>query len=135
MRGGRWQGRGAMNFDAQKVWLNARKAGTEDLLDRVTVYRAGMEPEAVEIIEAELRSRGVDRDQVEAHAAQRQREVLPPLPDGTAVRCSHCYRPAVVQGWGWHRLWGLLPVFPRYYAYCERHRPEPAEPRAPAARD
>jgi hypothetical protein len=115
-----------MRFDAQKVLVNARQAGTEDLLDRVTVYRAGMEPEAVEIIEDELRRRGVGRDQVEAHADKRQREILPPLPDGTALKCSCCYRPAVVQGWGWHRLWGLLPVFPRYYSYCDQHRPEAA---------
>ena len=34
------------------------------------------------------------------------------LPDGTAVRCSFCHRPAVAEGWGWHRLWGVLPLFP-----------------------
>jgi hypothetical protein len=46
------------------------------------------------------------------------------LPDGTAVGCSFCHRPAVAEGWGWHRLWGLLPVFPRYYYYCSEHRPD-----------
>ena len=27
-----------------------------------------------------------------------------------------CHRPAVVRRWDWHRLWGLLPVFPRVCA-------------------
>ena len=40
-------------FNPERVWQNAREASTEDLLDRVTVYRAGMEPEALEIIEEE----------------------------------------------------------------------------------
>jgi hypothetical protein len=110
-------------FDAQKVLVNARQADTEDLLDRVTVYRAGMEPEAVEIIETELRRRDVGPEQIEAHAAQRRRDCLPLLPDGTAIKCSYCYRPAVVQGRGWHRVKGVLPVFPRWFAYCDRHRP------------
>lgn len=48
-----------MDWDADRVRANARQAPTEDLLERVTVYRSGMEPEAVEIIEAELRRRGI----------------------------------------------------------------------------
>ncbi len=46
-----------MDWDADRVRANARQASTEDLLERVTIYRSGMEPEAVEIIEAELRRR------------------------------------------------------------------------------
>ena len=37
----------AMQFDIQRVRANIRQASTEDLLDRVTVYRAEMEPTAV----------------------------------------------------------------------------------------
>jgi hypothetical protein len=111
-----------MHFDPQRVWDNVRQADTEDLLDRVTVYRAGMEPEAVDIIEAELRRRGVRADAIDAHACDRGRDVLA-IPDGTAQMCSFCRRPAVAQRWGWHWLWGKLPVFPRHFAYCARHRP------------
>jgi hypothetical protein len=82
-----------------------------------------MEPEAIDIIEAELRSRGVDQDQIEKYLEQRQGQVVVG-PDGIAVRCSFCPNPAVAQGWGWHRLGGLLPVFPRFFAYCEKHRPK-----------
>lgn len=112
-----------MLFDLERVRANVRGATTEDLLDRVTVYRAGMEESALEVIEAELRARKVGRDAIEAHAERRRQETTF-LPDGTAVRCSFCHRPAVAEGWGWHRLWGLLPVFPRFYYYCSEHRPD-----------
>jgi hypothetical protein len=111
------------SFNPDRVWQNVRQATTEDLLDRITVYRQGMEPEAVEIIESELRSRDIRAQRIEEYARERGRDVIA-LPEGTARECSFCRRPAVSDGWGWHRLWGLLPVFPRYYFYCERHRAE-----------
>jgi hypothetical protein len=124
-----------MQFDAQRVRENVRQATTEDLLDRITVYRAGMEPEAVEIIETELARRGVDADAIEAHACQRGFESIM-LPDGTAQSCSLCHRPAVAQGWGWHWLspmiWGkrrpLFPIFPRWYYWCLEHKPDAPPP-------
>ncbi|HXG08278.1 MAG TPA: hypothetical protein VNK04_00650 [Gemmataceae bacterium] len=106
-----------MHFDADRVRQNARVADTDDLLDRVTVYREGMEPEALDLIEEELRARGVTPAQIAAHARQRQGQVLR-LPDGTAAVCSFCRRPAVAEGWGWHWLLGLLPIFPRRFFYC-----------------
>jgi hypothetical protein len=111
-----------LHFDRERVLTNVRQAETEDLLDRATVYRAGMEPEALDLIEAELRSRGVTEEEIHKHA-ERQSGRSIPLPDGTAARCSFCDRPAVAQGWGWHRLWGLLPIFPVLHSYCERHQP------------
>ena len=74
-----------MLFDLERVRANVRQATTEDLLDRVTVYRAGMEESALAIIEAELRSRDISDEEIEAHAEQRRRESNF-LPDGTAVR-------------------------------------------------
>lgn len=112
-----------MQFDLERVRQNVRDADTEDLLDRLTVYRAGMEPEALDVIEQELRSRGVRGEQIEAHASRRER-VMILLPDGTAARCSFCHRPAVEEGWGWHRLWGVLPVFPRVLRRCSDHGPK-----------
>ncbi len=112
-----------MLFDLERVKANVRKATTEDLLDRVTVYREGMEESALAVIEQELRARHISADEIEAHAERRRRETSF-LPDGTAVRCSFCHRPAVAEGWGWHRLWGLLPLFPRFYHYCSEHRPD-----------
>src|SRR5437667_12328169 len=105
-----------MQFDADKVRANARAADIEDLLDRVTVYRPGMEPDALPILEQELRSRGVTADEIEAHAALREQQVLLG-PDGCALRCSFCERPAVAEAWGWHRLWGRLPLFPRWFRF------------------
>jgi len=112
-----------MLFDLERVKANVRKATTEDLLDRVTVYRSGMEESALEVIEDELRARNVRSAEIQAHAERRGQETRL-LPDGTAVRCSFCHRPAVAEGWGWHRLWGLLPLFPRFYHYCSEHRPD-----------
>jgi len=109
-------------FDSHKALLNARQATTEDLLDRVTAFRDGMEPEAVEIIEMELRRRGVGPEQVVQAARDRAGKVVR---DGAGLpeRCSFCPRAAVVRRWAWHRLWGLLPVFPRRLNYCAEHLP------------
>src|SRR5439155_24555963 len=118
-----------LEFNAEKVILNARGASTEELLDRVTVYRGGMEPEALEIIERELRSRGVKWEAVADHGDRRAGEVLMDR-HGVALRCSFCDAPAVAQGMGWHRGFGLMPVLPRKRRYCQKHRPSSASERA-----
>lgn len=110
-----------MNFDLERIRKNVKEASTEELLDRITAYRAGMEPAAIEVIEAELDRRGVGEEQVREHANRRSDT----LRRGTvAQRCSFCERPAVTRGWGWHRLWGKVPAFPRLFNYCEMHRPK-----------
>jgi hypothetical protein len=111
-----------MLYDLERVRKNVQQASTEDLLDRATVYRAGMEPTALELIEEELKTRGIGSAEIEEHAEQRGLEVKF-LPDGTAVRCSYCDRPAVGEGWDWHRLWGHFPLFPRFLHYCAEHLP------------
>ena len=115
-----------LNFDPQRVRRNAREATTEDLLDRITVYREGMEPEAVEIIESELRSRGLNRDAIDRHDAMRRSESLI-YRGGFPAECSFCERPAVAHAWRWHLGWGRwLPVpilRPRHFFYCAQHRP------------
>jgi hypothetical protein len=111
-----------MNFDIERVRANVRQASTEDLLDRATVYRAGMEPEAVHLVEAELRQRGIRPQEIDEHAERQEREGVS-CTDGPPSRCSYCPRPAVLTGWGWHRLWRVLPIFPRLISYCEEHRP------------
>jgi hypothetical protein len=109
-----------MLFDLERVRSNARQATTEDLMDRATVYRREMEPAALEVIDAELAARGVSSEALEAHARDR----LGSLTDarGLPARCSFCPRPAVEKRRGWHRLWGLLPVFRREFYLCEEHR-------------
>jgi hypothetical protein len=108
-----------MELNLERVRKNVRNATTEDLLDRATVYRAGMEPEALEIIDEELAQRGVSAADVARHAQRRSEALL--LPDGTAVKCSFCHRPAIRRAWGWHRLLGRVPIFPRLFSYCEVH--------------
>ena len=90
--------------DQERIRANVSAASTEDLLDRATVYRPGLEPEALALIEEELRRRGVTAAQQADHAEGR----LGVLSDarGTASRCARCGRPAVWRGWGWHRPWG-----------------------------
>jgi hypothetical protein len=115
-----------LDFDPERVTRNVQEASTEDLLDRITVYRDGMEPEAIHIIEEELRRRGTGQEEIEAHAVYRGARMIQ-LADGTAQPCNFCHRPAVEQRWGWHRMWGYLPVFPRYFSYCEVHLPKQPE--------
>jgi hypothetical protein len=107
-----------MRLDLNKVRANVAQASTEDLLDRATVYRQGMEPEALALIDEELRARGVGPAELAAHAERRQGALPGPVP------CEKCRRPAVVCHRGWHRLWGLVPIFPRTLAYCQEHRPQ-----------
>ncbi|MBX9622374.1 MAG: hypothetical protein K2X82_01020 [Gemmataceae bacterium] len=109
-----------MHFDIRRVAAYVRRADTEELLDRVTVYREGMEPAALDLMEGELDRRGVTRADIADHDEARRATALI-LPDGTAARCSFCDRPAARRGWGWHRLWGRLPVFPRVFLRCEAH--------------
>ncbi len=127
-----------MEFDLKRVAEYIRGADTEDLLDRVTVYREGMEPAALDLMEGELDRRGVTREDMAEHDAK-QRAAAVMLPDGTAVRCSFCDRPAVKQARGWHRLrmripfatllirrgelpLGFsIPIFPCLFAYCAFH--------------
>jgi ATP-dependent helicase YprA (DUF1998 family) len=112
-----------MQFDAERVRRNVEAATTEDLLDRATVQAAGMEPEALDLIEAELRRRGVTAEQQKAHG-ERGADRWFIRPDGTVISCSFCGRPAVADGLGWHRLWGVLPLIRRRVFYCGEHRPD-----------
>ena len=117
---------GFMEWNAQKVLVNVHKADSDDLLDRVTVYRAGMEPEALAMIEGELHRRGVTSAQIDAYRQECERQCLYHN-DGTAKMCSLCRRPAVQEGWGWHRLMGKIPIVPRWMRYCKDHaRKKPA---------
>jgi len=110
----------AMEFSLERVQENVRQATTEDLLDRVTVYRAGLEPEALPVILEELRSRGVTAEAIVAHEEARQTVIFDP--SGPAFKCHWCPKPAVAREWGWHRLFGKLPLFPRTFYLCEEHR-------------
>jgi len=111
-----------MKPDLERVRANVREATTEDLLDRATVYRGGMEPETLEIIDAELRSRGVTPEAIVTHETVRGVGLVKG-PDGLPRVCARCGRPATWEGWKWGRLWWLLPLFPRWAALCDEHRP------------
>jgi hypothetical protein len=121
--------------DLQIVLKNIHDAETADLLDRVTAYRNGMEPNVVAFIEDELEQRGVTAEEMGEYAERCRRECLF-HEDGTALMCSFCRRPAVAAAWGWHRLfgagatprWRFFPLFrlvplgyPRYFCYCAEH--------------
>lgn len=112
-----------MKLNLRRVAEYIRRADTEELLDRVTVYREGMEPAALDLMEGELDRRGVTRTEIAEHDGRR-REAAIMLPDGTAMRCSFCSRPAVAQKRRWHRLFGRVPVVPKVFAYCEVHSAE-----------
>jgi hypothetical protein len=108
-----------MDFDLKRVRANVRNATTEDLLDRATIYRSGLEPAALPVILEELRSRGVTPEAIVTHEGAR-RNVLYDA-SGTARKCHCCHKPAVARQWGWHRVFGRLPLFPRAFYLCEDH--------------
>jgi hypothetical protein len=111
-----------MFWDENKVLANIRNANTDDLLDRITAYRQGIEAEAIEMIERELDVRGVTPAEISGRLEKYLHECVY-LPDGTAAMCSFCRKPAVIQGWGWHKLWQKIPVLPRRFRYCDEHDP------------
>jgi hypothetical protein len=101
-----------MQFNLQRLRANVQAASTEDLLDRATVYRSNLEPAAVPVILEELRVRGISAEAIIAHESTRW----------TGRTCDRCFRPAVSREWGWHRLFGKVPVFPWLFYLCEGHR-------------
>ncbi|QVL33129.1 hypothetical protein KIH39_04220 [Telmatocola sphagniphila] len=109
-----------LEFDAARCRTNVRKAETGDLLDRITVFREDLEPGAVPIIERELRDRGIDALAISQYEQKRPRIKASA---GYVLKCSLCHRPAINQAWGWHKMWGFLPVFPRLMRWCEEHQP------------
>jgi hypothetical protein len=109
-----------MEFDPQELLVNIRKADTDDLLDRITAYRPGLEPDAIDMIEQELQRRGIAAERIAEHWEVSRRDYIFHA-DGTAKMCSFCRKPAVREGWGWHKILGKLPVFPRLMCCCQAH--------------
>ncbi len=117
-----------MNVDKKTIVERTQESDTEELLDRVTVFREDMEPDAIWIIEAELSRRGFTDDAILAHAKNRCESNIVG-DDGSALRCSLCDRPAIVEDRDWFRVFGKLPIFPRSVRYCELHARERHESR------
>jgi hypothetical protein len=108
-----------MNIDPERLVANIRSANTEDLLDRMTVYREDMLPEALDLIAAELLNRGIDTEAITRHEQRRSEAVRDA--DGRVRTCSFCRKPAVASGLRWHRVFGLIPLFPRRFYWCDDH--------------
>jgi len=104
----------------EKLLANVASASTGDLLDRVTAYRAGMESVALEMIEKELHRRGVTARQIAEHRESCEQACIY-LRDGVAAMCSFCRKPAIREGWGWHRIMGVVPIMPRWLRWCADH--------------
>ncbi len=109
-----------MDLDLQKVLENIRQADTDDLIDRITAYRAGMEIDAIDMIEQELHRRRVRQSEIDDYRAECVRECLFNA-DGAAKMCSLCRKPAVEERWAWHRIMGTVPIMPRRMRFCKTH--------------
>ena len=92
-----------------------------ELLDRVTVLRDQMDGEALELLHAELASRGIGPDEIGAHLRDMRLKVVA-HPDGMPACCHRCGRAATSSRLEWHRLWGLLPLFRRTRYWCDEHQ-------------
>jgi len=91
-----------------------------ELLDRVTVLRDQMDGEALELLHAELASRGIGPDEIGAHLRDMRFKMIK-HPDGMLAVCHRCGRAAVVSRMEWHQLWGKIPLFKRQRYWCEEH--------------
>jgi tRNA 2-selenouridine synthase SelU len=120
-----------MNLDVERVRENAARSSTEDLICRVTVFRAGMEPEALVVIEDELERRGVSRDELDRRWRELSASALRDA-QGQPLRCAHCDRPAIARRREWWRLLRLIPLFPWDAPVCAAHSPGEQSPSAPA---
>ncbi len=109
-----------MELNLKKVAAYIRRAETENLLDRVTVFRSEMEPAALDLMEGELSRRGISEEKI-AEYAELRREGIMMKASGEPLHCYFCERPAVQRGRGWYKLWGRIPIFPRIYSRCELH--------------
>ena len=107
-------------FELAKVAEFSRSTETEVLLDRVTAFRSDQDPAAIRLFETELKGRGVGQAEIEQRREKTQGTVLM-RSDGSAAMCHVCERPATETIWGWQRLWGKVPLFPRPMAVCENH--------------
>lgn len=110
----------AMFFDLERIRANVAGASSEDLLDRITIWRAGMEESALAIIEEELRRRDITSYDIALHEEMRSQNLII-LGGGYPARCCECFRPAVQRVVAWHRVWGVVPLFRRSFYYCEKH--------------
>lgn len=95
-----------------------------ELLDRVTVLRDMMDDDAIELLHAELASRGIGPDEIGAHLRDMKLKVVQHA-DGKPATCHQCGRAAVVSRVEWHRVWGMLPLFQRMRYWCEEHATRP----------
>jgi hypothetical protein len=111
-----------MRLDLDKLRKNVKEATTTDLLDRVTIWRQGMESQALELIESELDVRGVGPADLQEHAKRRSAEMITTA-DGFPAVCYLCHRAAIERRWVWRRFMGLVPMFPRRAYVCDVHRP------------
>jgi hypothetical protein len=121
-----------MHADLAKIEAKLKDEELDDLLDLATAYRAGMEPEALGLVEAELYRRGISAAKIAKQREEYERECIY-LADGTAAMCSTCRKPAVHEGWGWHKIMGKVPVFPRWLRSCKQHLPKEAKNTKPSS--
>ena len=91
-----------------------------ELLDRVTVLRDQMDGEALELLHAELASRGIGPEEIGLHLQEMRLKVIQHR-DGMPAVCHQCGRAAVTTREEWHRLWGAIPLFRRQRYWCEEH--------------
>jgi hypothetical protein len=109
-----------MEISPAKLLAHVAQMDQEELLDRVTVFREVMRPDAVEVMEAELARRGIGPDEIHQHHRQIKHRVLRDS-HGIPAQCSWCERAAVEKREDFHKFWRLIPVAKRIWYYCDRH--------------
>lgn len=109
-----------MEIDLRRVAEWMRSASTEELLDRVTVFREDVEPAAFDLFRGELDRRGVPEWAIAEHELVRRERIIQRA-DGSVVKCWKCPRPAVARARRWWRILRVIPVLPLRMPVCEEH--------------
>lgn len=108
-----------MEFDPDRVRKNASLAETADLLERVTIQRDELEPEALAIIMQELLSRNIRPEAVVNFECLRSQAIYDS--NGNPRLCRYCRRPAIFTQKGWFKLFRFVPIFPITEYCCAAH--------------
>ena len=110
-----------MQLDLEKVRIYAKNADNRALLDRVTVFKQGMETAAIEIIKKELLQRGISQSDINQHE-NTYKDLVILGPEGLPRLCKKCALPAISREWGWLKVFGILPILPWQNLFCEDHK-------------
>ena len=103
----------------EQVRKFAALAETNDLIERVTIQRDDLDPEALTIIMQELLSRNISAETVSEYEKSRDKFLYDS--QGKPRLCNICGRPAISSIKSWLKFLRIVPIMPITEYCCEAH--------------